>query len=217
MADFRDHVYQRVFLQFWVHKIWVWCCREIHSSHVPGLENGDIIDLRFPSIPISWWGHNKRRAAGDFVWNSDIFLWQLKHLETSLFTTLFSRLSYFHSRRRRKPFKMSPTRHSPGTPASMWGKPCCRSGPGRFWSVVVVWNVAICCHEVTRLMKLMESLVVEVLFNVWSVTSVTRIGKPKHRCCIGHASRKQFATMGQSTWCRRRTQLGLFLSPKWWQ
>ena len=30
---------------------------------------------------------------------------------------------------------------------------------------MVVWNVAICCHEVTRLnMKLMERLVVEVLF-----------------------------------------------------
>ena len=80
-------------------KYGIWCCQEIHSSHVPGLENGDI-DLRFPWIfPISWWGHKRR--AGDFIWNSSekddlkfrhLFYdsWNiLEHLGRSLFTTLF--------------------------------------------------------------------------------------------------------------------------------
>ena len=37
--------------------------QEIHSSHVPGLENGDI-DLRFPCFPDLV---RYKRRAGDFI------------------------------------------------------------------------------------------------------------------------------------------------------
>ena len=118
MADFRDHLYQRVskrvnrsFWQFWV-KIWDLV---LPGDPQPcGLENGDI-DLRFPWIfhfLVHRWGHKRR--AGDFVWNSsekdDL---KFRHLFMSVETSwniledlclprVFSRLSYFHSPRRRK-------------------------------------------------------------------------------------------------------------------
>ena len=111
------------------------------------------------------------------TWNSDIFLCQLKHLGRSLFTTLFfSRLFYFHSRRRRKPrvTALGPQRVCGANPA---GPVLVGSGRGTLECChMLPWGDQI-KHEID------ESLVVEVLFNVWSVTSVTRIGKPKHRCC----------------------------------
>ena len=68
-------------------KYGIWCCQEIHSSHVPGLENcSSDIDLRFPWIfPISWWGHKRR--AGDFVWNSEKDDLKFRHLFVTVETS----------------------------------------------------------------------------------------------------------------------------------
>jgi len=114
-------------------KYGIWCCQEIHSSHVPGLENGDIIDLRFPSIPISWWGHNKRRAAGDFVWNSDIFLCQLKHLETSWNIFVYHVVS-FHACSTFIAVVAGSHAAQPWDPSEYVGQTLLQAGPGRFWS-----------------------------------------------------------------------------------
>ena len=76
-----------------------------------GLENGDI-DFRFPCFPDLV---RYKRRAGDIVWNSSekddlkfrhLFVtvetsWNI--LEDLCLPRFFSRLSYFHSRRRRKP------------------------------------------------------------------------------------------------------------------
>ena len=130
MADFRDHLYQRVskrvnrsFWQFWV-KIWDLV---LPGDPQPcGLENGDI-DLRFPWIfhfLVHRWGHKRR--AGDFVWNSSekddlkfrhLFLCQLKHLETSW--KIFVYHVFFHV----CPTFIALVAGSHAAP-----------GPGRFWS-----------------------------------------------------------------------------------
>ena len=113
------------------------------------------------------------------TWNSDIFCvsWNiLEHLGRSLFTTLlfFSRVFYFHSRRRRKPR---------GTALGL--QRVCGANPAGPVLVGSGRGTLECCHMLPwgdQINEFDESLVVEALFNVWSVTSVTRIGKAKHRC-----------------------------------
>ena len=128
-------------------KYGIWCCQEIHSSHVPGLENGDI-DLRFPCFPDLV---RYKRRAGDFIWNSsekdDL---KFRHLFMSVETSwniledLCLPRCFSTFVLPSKPSSQEATGHSPGTPASMWGKPCCRpvlvgSGRGTLESLE-------CCH-----------------------------------------------------------------------
>ena len=130
----------------------------------------------FPmDFSISWWGHERR--AGDFVWNSEkddlkfrhLFVtvetsWNiLEDLETSLFTTLFffSCLSYFHSRRGRKPFKMCRTALGP--------QRVCGAHPAAGPVLVGSGRCTLeCCHMLPWADQMKheidESLVVEVLF-----------------------------------------------------
>ena len=172
MADFRDHVYQRVFLA--VLSAWtkynilgvypwyiggarrstaMWLRERWHRSPFPMFSRlGEVIrDVQETSSEI----HLKK-----MTWNSDIFLCQLKHLGTSW------KIFVYHGSQR-------------VCGANPAGPVLVGSGRGTLESLE-------CCHMLPwgdQINEIDESLVVEVLFNDWSVTSVTRIGKPKHRCC----------------------------------
>ena len=144
------------------------------------------------------------------TWNSDIFLRQLKHLEASLFTTLFfavcptfiTVVAGSHSKCRQRGTALGPQRVCGANPAA--GPVLVGSGRGSLE----------CCHMFPwgdqLKHKIDESLVVEVLFNVWSVTSVPRIGKPKHRCCNRPCFQEAVRNHGAVDLMQKKDTAGVF-------
>ena len=133
---------QSFFLQFWV-KIW--------DLVLPGDPQQPCAWLRerwhhrssFPidDFSISWWGHNKRRAAGDFVWNSEKDDLKFRHLFVTVETSwnilediFVYHVVFFHVCSTFIAVVAGSHAAQPWDPSEYVGQTLLQAGPGRFWS-----------------------------------------------------------------------------------